>query len=110
MSRNRAAACSFLHSYIELLPDIRPSGVMVVLTLQEPILADSLDPNDIFVVVPLQHHPVLKDDCLHTYGRRVGLVDPLDMLPVIYELTERPPGQIEDAKNVSGTFCRNVYS
>lgn len=83
---------------------------MVVLTLQEPILADSLDPNDIFVVVPLQHHPVLKDDCLHPYGRRVGLVDPLDMLPVIYELTERPPGQIEDAKNVSDTFIRIVWN
>lgn len=57
--------------------------------------SDFLNPYDIFVVVPLHHPPVLlKEDCLHTYGRRVGLVDPLDMLPVIYEPTERSP--IED--------------
>lgn len=68
---------------------------MVVISPRKLLPSDPLNPNDIFVVVPLHHAPVLlKDDCLHTYGRRVGLVDPLDMLPVIYEPTERSP--IED--------------
>ena len=71
------------------------SGIMVVISPRELLPSDSLNPNDIFVVVPLHHPPILlKEDCLRTYGHRVGLVDPLDMLPVIYEPTERSP--IED--------------
>jgi hypothetical protein len=79
------------------------AGIMVVISPRKLLPSDSLNLNDIFVIAPLHHPPVLlKEDCLHTYGRRVGLVDPLDMLPVIYEPAERSP--IEDI-NVCDAFA-----
>lgn len=41
--------------------------------------------DDIFVIVALHHPPVTQDEETHGHGQLVGLVDPLDMLPYVYE-------------------------
>jgi len=43
---------------------------------------------DIFIIVPLHHEPVYKDGLHGGSGRSVGLVDPLDMLPFVYQLAK----------------------
>ncbi len=63
------------------------SGVMFVLssntTSNDNICSAILSPDDIFAIVPLQHEPIFKDNINRG---RIGLVDPLDMLPFVYRL------------------------
>lgn len=79
-----------LYIAIPDLPEI--SGVLVVLSThlisEKPIIDRALRPNDVFAIVPLRHPPVLSGTGGSKHGRRVGLVDPLDMFPEIYELSE----------------------
>lgn len=41
---------------------------------------------DIVAVVPLRHVPVFRHDSLDTRGKEIGLLDPLDMLPLVFEV------------------------
>ena len=45
-------------------------------------------PVDVFVIVPLRTTPVLKPVVHPTLENEIGLVDPLDMLPWIYEICD----------------------
>lgn len=68
------------------------SGFMFMLSSQtassDSIRDASLSPDDIFAIVPLQHEPIFKDNINGETGYRIGLVDPIDMLPFVYRLTE----------------------
>jgi hypothetical protein len=69
----------------------RATGVLVVSThlMSEKLIIDrTLRFDDIFVLVPLLHSPVFSGASVFKHGRPVGLVDPLDMFPEIYELTQ----------------------
>lgn len=72
------------------------AGIMAVLSThlmsEQPVLNRSLRSNDIFAIVPLHHAPVFRGASVYPHGRPVGLVDPLDMIPVIYQFSEVPPG------------------
>ncbi|KAF4613986.1 hypothetical protein D9613_007630 [Agrocybe pediades] len=65
------------------------TGILVVLsthTISEDVdVFRPLRSSDIFVVVPMQNHPVLKDEKARKHGWLVGLVDPLDMLSPMLE-------------------------
>ncbi|KAG5721095.1 hypothetical protein E4T56_gene7532, partial [Termitomyces sp. T112] len=83
--------------YIPIAEDSPASGILVVLSKhlisEPPILDRILRGDDIFAVIPLRHAPVFapsNETLLHKYGRPVGLVDPLDMWPHIYEFSDRP--------------------
>jgi hypothetical protein len=70
----------------------RATGVLVLLSTylmsEKPIIIDrALRFDDIFVLVPLLHLPVFSGASVFKYGRPVGLIDPLDMFPEIYELS-----------------------
>lgn len=88
--------------YIPLsgVPDT--SGFAVILSThlvsEKPVLERSLRPHDIFAIVPLLHTPVLKEDTVSRHGYPIGLLDPLDMAPVFYELADKP---ITGTNNVS---------
>lgn len=47
-------------------------------------------PADVFVIIPLRTRPILKPSRNHCDGKEIGLVDPLDMLPWIYEIQNVP--------------------
>ncbi|KAF8899908.1 IucC family-domain-containing protein [Gymnopilus junonius] len=70
-------------------PSFGVAGLLVVLsthTISEDVkVFRTFHPDDIYVISPLHHSPVLKDEEILKHGRLVGLVDPLDMLPSIYE-------------------------
>ena len=55
---------------------------------EEPIIDRVLRPDDVFAIVPLRHPPVLSGTGGSEHGSLVGLVDPLDMFPEIYECSE----------------------
>lgn len=79
--------------YLPLPPNVHSSaaGIMVVLStnlfLEQPLISRTLVASDIYAIVPLYREPVLKTSLPQRQGSPVGLVDPLDMLPEIYELT-----------------------
>lgn len=70
------------------------SGALVVLSThlmsEHPVIDRALRPRDVFAIVPLRHAPMTKGST-HKQGQAVGLVDPLDMLPQVYELSEVAP-------------------
>ena len=74
-------------------PSFRSIGLLVVLSTHT--ISENVDvfrpfhPSDIFAVVPLRSHPVLKDEQSRKHGRLVGLVDPLDMLSPVFEFCEK---------------------
>ncbi|KAG6813605.1 hypothetical protein H0H92_009222 [Tricholoma furcatifolium] len=96
------------------ITDSLASGVLVVLSKhlssEKPVLSRTLRVNDIYVLVPLRHAPVfapISVNILPKHGRPVGLIDPLDMLPQIYELSddETDPRQEEDALHRAILSC-----
>lgn len=47
----------------------------------------SYQASDILAVLPLRHVPVFKHDGTDPRGREIGLLDPLDMIPLVFEIT-----------------------
>ncbi|KXN81324.1 hypothetical protein AN958_05179 [Leucoagaricus sp. SymC.cos] len=78
--------------YIPLLGVPDASGFAVILSThllsEQPIINRSLRPHDIFAIIPLQHLPPLSEAPASRHGQPIGLLDPLDMTPAFYELTE----------------------
>ncbi|CAA7267094.1 unnamed protein product [Cyclocybe aegerita] len=85
-------------------------GFLVVLSVQlvseKPILRRALRSEDIFVMVPLHHLPTFKDHRVskQDHGQLVGLVDPLDMLPYVYELKK------ETGEDVADPFVQAIHA
>jgi hypothetical protein len=73
------------------------SGAVVVLSTQL-LIERTLHSSDIFAIVAARRPPVLKDVPLDDHGYAVALLDPLDMLPIVYDLAE---SSVDDAPNVS---------
>jgi hypothetical protein len=49
---------------------------------------------DIFAVIPLYHVPIFKHDGTDSRGKEIGLLDPLDMMPLVFEVDpngNKPP-------------------
>ena len=70
-------------------------GICVILSgsvsaRSAPPLEVSYELQDVFAVVPLRHIPVFKHDSSDPRGQEIGLLDPLDMLPLVFrpEVTE----------------------
>ncbi|KAF5393180.1 hypothetical protein D9757_001345 [Collybiopsis confluens] len=107
---------ALLRAFYLRIPSNVPSpaaGIMVVLSTslisEKPLITRDLVASDIYAIVPLYHEPVLKEDSAHhRHGCPIALVDPLDMFPQIYELTDRTslrPGSHPDNK-----FHETVFS
>jgi hypothetical protein len=75
--------------YIPILSE-ETRGICVIFSThvmeEHPIPTGSLCPADVFAIIPLHHEPV----CYGTptrHGRPIWLLDPLDMIPSIFELS-----------------------
>lgn len=44
----------------------------------------------ILAIIPLRHMPVFKHNPTDRRGQEIGLLDPLDMMPLVLEVTETP--------------------
>lgn len=82
--------------YIPLSGIPEASGFAVILSThlisEQPIINRSLRPHDIFVIVPLRNPPAFGETPPSRHGYPIGLLDPLDMIPLFYELTDTSSG------------------
>jgi hypothetical protein len=83
---------SLLHAYYIPINSEEARGVCIILSTHEiekdHILTRPLRPADVFAILPLHREPV----CSGTpsrHGRPVWLLDPLDMIPSIFDLSTR---------------------
>ncbi len=70
------------------LDGFEASGFAVVLCNATAPIDVNYGSNDILCVIPLQHVPVFKHDGTDPRGSEIGLLDPLDMLPLVFEPVE----------------------
>jgi hypothetical protein len=73
-------------------------GVCIILSTnviaENPIPTRALGPADIFAILPLHQEPVFSGT-VTGHGRPIWLLDPLDMIPCIFELSSQEAGPIE---------------
>ncbi|TFK75106.1 hypothetical protein BDN72DRAFT_558264 [Pluteus cervinus] len=93
-------------------PNPAVEGLLVILSThilsEQTSISRALRSRDIFVVVPLRNAPVFKDTAVYPHGRSVGLVDPLDMLPVVYEATNRSAGDLEPVSELGRDILESL--
>ena len=95
---SRLLACLVTESLLKALyvPLDSPKavGACIVLSKQASSAGLPLEkpyrPADIFVIIPLQSVPILKPTDDPVIGQEIGLIDPLDMLPWIFEVDNDP--------------------
>ena len=89
---------SLLRAYYVPIHSDEARGVCVVLSThvigEHPVLTRSLRPADVFAILPLHQEPIFSGK-LTKHGRPIWLLDPLDMIPSIFELSTREVGSDE---------------
>lgn len=104
---------SLLRAYYLPIEARGASGVLVVLSThtvsETPVLNRTLGPADVLVLVPLRSSPVLWGDAVQMHGQKVALVDPLDMLPHIYELSESAADLTHVSPGIRGHLISLTY-
>ncbi|KAJ7086117.1 IucC family-domain-containing protein [Mycena belliarum] len=76
--------------YLQLPNGFGASGICVVFLADvsartPPDIATAYTANDILAIIPLSHVPIFKHDGTDPRGPEVGLLDPMDMLPLVLE-------------------------
>ncbi|KAJ6466581.1 IucC family-domain-containing protein [Mycena vitilis] len=76
--------------YLKLADGLDATGICVVLLADvssrpPPDIATAYTPENILAVIPLRHVPVFKHDSADPRGQEIGLLDPMDMLPLVFE-------------------------
>ncbi|KAI0058643.1 hypothetical protein BV25DRAFT_1829878 [Artomyces pyxidatus] len=98
---------SLLHAYYVPVASDLASGFCVILPTRVTSPSPSLErplpfiPRDVFAVIPLHHSPIVKEEP-SSNAQSIWLLDPLDMLPVVYELrhgyaADRDSASLQDA-------------
>ena len=86
---------SLLRSYYVPIHSKEASGICVILSPNaiggQHVLTRSLHPADVFAIIPLHQEPVFSKT-FTTHGRPIWLLDPLDMVPFIFEISTRDTG------------------
>lgn len=93
---SRLLSCLITESLLKALfvpiESVKTVGACVVLSRATDATGLPLDrsyrPTDIFVIIPLRALPVIKSSSHANTRQEIMLVDPLDMLPCIYEVRE----------------------
>ena len=86
---------SLLCSYYVRIHSEEARGICVILsanvTSEHHVLTRPLQPMDVFAIIPLHQEPIFSGT--HTrHGRPIWLLDPLDMVPLIFEILARDAG------------------
>jgi hypothetical protein len=92
---------SLLQAYYVPIHSEEARGLCIILSThvmgEHLTLTRSLRPADVFAILPLHQEPVCSGT-LSGHGRPIWLLDPLDMIPSIFELATREAGLV--TKNV----------
>jgi hypothetical protein len=85
---------SLLPAHFVHIDSSKAVGACIVLSKQANattiLLNKPYRPADVFAIVPLKTVPIFRSSDPHHSGQEIGLVDPLDMLPLVYEVREEP--------------------
>lgn len=78
--------------YLKLGEGLDATGICVVLlgdisAAAPPDIATAYTSSNILAVIPLRHVPVFKHDGSDPRGKEIGLLDPMDMLPLVFEFS-----------------------
>lgn len=85
---------SLLSSYYVPIQSEEARGICVILSAsmsEHHVLTRPLQPADVFAIVPLNQEPIFSGT-YGTHGRPIWLLDPLDMVPLIFEISTRDAG------------------
>ncbi|KAJ7352412.1 IucC family-domain-containing protein [Mycena albidolilacea] len=82
--------------YLKLGEGLDATGICVVLlgdisAAAPPDIATAYTSSNILAVIPLRHIPVFKHDGSDPRGKEIGLLDPMDMLPLVFEFNDATP-------------------
>ncbi|KAJ7650717.1 IucC family-domain-containing protein [Roridomyces roridus] len=83
--------------YLKLADGLDASGICVILlsdisSRPPPDVATPYTAKDILAIVPLHHVPVFKHDGTDLRGREIGLLDPMDMIPLVFKFDATDDG------------------
>lgn len=77
---------SLARAFYQPLKDIpNVNGYGIILQGDIPAEVSLLHADSILAIVPLHHPPIFKADGVDFLGKEIGLLDPLDMIPMIFE-------------------------
>ena len=92
---------SLLRSYYVPIHSEEARGICVILSAnvmsEHHVLTRSLNPVDIFAIIPLHQEPIFSGTYTK-HGRPIWLLDPLDMVPCIFEISTLIPGSDGDVR------------
>ncbi|KJA26269.1 hypothetical protein HYPSUDRAFT_132979 [Hypholoma sublateritium FD-334 SS-4] len=71
--------------YQPLKDMLKVNGYAIILQGDVPTEVSLLHAESILAIVPLHHPPIFKADGVDFLGKEIGLLDPLDMIPTIFE-------------------------
>ncbi|KAJ7510428.1 IucC family-domain-containing protein [Mycena galericulata] len=76
--------------YLQLAEGLDASGICVVFLADvssraPPDISTAYTASNILAIIPLRHVPVFKHDGIDPRGQEIGLLDPMDMLPLVFE-------------------------
>jgi len=98
---------SLLHAYYIPILSEEVRGICIILSTHEehPIPTQSLCPADVFAILPLHQEPVCSGTPTR-HGRPVWLLDPLDMIPSIFELSTQEAELVKFVWSIYLGRCR----
>ncbi|KAH9063923.1 hypothetical protein EDB87DRAFT_1701063 [Lactarius vividus] len=104
---------SLLRSYYVPIQSEDARGICVILSTsvmsEHPVLTRSLHPADVFAIIPLHQEPIFSEETYTRHGRKIWLLDPLDMIPFIFELSTRGPGS-DDVSSLQEPILSSLVS
>ncbi|KAI0058644.1 hypothetical protein BV25DRAFT_1964653 [Artomyces pyxidatus] len=109
---------SLLRALYVPLPDPRSVNIGACIVLSASASAKSPDERgsylreDIFAIIPLRQVPVFKHDSADSRGSEIGLLDPLDMSPLVLAFDDRASAMPAYAKIVHQTarWCSTLLT
>jgi len=72
--------------------DKSATGFAVILTTEESAHVDIVD--NILCIIPLHHPPIFKDEESISLGKKIGLLDPLDMIPMSFVMGRKSVSEV----------------
>jgi hypothetical protein len=78
---------SLVYAFYQPVKTPEAAGFAIILNAELPSYPErsTIQADDILAIVALHHPPVFKPDGVDFYGKEIGLLDPLDMIPLVLE-------------------------
>jgi len=75
---------SLVHAFYQPVKAPEAAGFAIILNAELPERS-TIHADDILAIVALHHPPVFKPNGADLFGKEIGLLDPLDMIPFVLE-------------------------